>query len=182
MTSTAVTPPVASEPAYARRLRHVLDSAEPKLRAIPDEASSRRPAPGKWSPREIIGHLVDSASNNHQRFVRATWQEDLVFPGYAQDDWVALQDYQNASWGELLTLWASFNRHMARLMSAIPESVRTRKRTSHNLDQLAWQPVPASQPVTLDYFMDDYVGHLEHHLRQVLGATWYEEKSGTTAV
>jgi len=181
MTSTAHSPSTASTsaPAYAHRLLDVLAAAEPKLRAISNDASSRRPAPGKWSPREIIGHLVDSASNNHQRFVRATWQEDLVFPGYEQDEWVALQDYQNASWDELVTLWATFNRHLARVMSAIPESVRTRPRMRHNLDQLAWQAVPTSQPVTLDYFMDDYVGHLEHHLRQVFGATWYDEVSRT---
>jgi DinB family protein len=169
MTTSIPHSPAASEPAYAQRLRERVATAVPKLRAISDDASGRPRAPGKWSPREIIGHLVDSASNNHQRFVRATWQDDLVFPGYEQDEWVRLQDYQHAPWSELVTLWAAFNNHMARLMGAIPEDVRTRERTRHNLDDLAWRPVPASQPVTLDYFMEDYVGHLEHHLRQILG-------------
>ena len=133
-----------------------------------DEATSRRPRPGAWSPREILGHLIDSASNNHQRFVRAQFQQDLVFAGYAQDDWVAVQRYQDASWSELVTLWASFNRHLARVMAAVPEETRRRPRSRHNLDELAYRPVPATEPTTLEYFMGDYVEHLRHHLEQIL--------------
>jgi len=158
-----------SEPACATRLREVIAASEPRLRAISDDASARRPAPGKWSPREIIGHLIDSASNNHQRFVRARWQDDLVFAGYAQDEWVALQRYQDAPWDELLDLWSAFNRQIARVMAAVPETTRLRPRTKHNLDEIAWQTVPRDRPATLDYFMTDYVGHLEHHLRQIFG-------------
>ena len=163
---------MSAEPLYVARLRAVIDASEPLLRALPAPATARRPAPGKWSPREVIGHLVDSASNNHQRFVRAAWQEDLVFPGYAQDAWVELQRYADAPWDELLDLWASFNRQLARVMAALPEPVRTRQRVRHNLDEIAWRTVPRSQPATLEYFMADYVGHLEHHLRQVLGPAW----------
>lgn len=157
---------------YARRLLDVIAAAEPLLAATPETAASRRPSPDKWSPKEIIGHLIDSASNNHQRFVRAAWQDDLVFATYAQEDWVELQDYQRADWPDLVTLWASFNRHIARVMISVPDAARTRSRTRHNLDRIAWRAVPATEPATLDYFMEDYVGHLEHHLRQVLGPTW----------
>ena len=169
---------MSGAPAYAARLRAVVDASEPLLRGISSDASARRPAPGKWSPREVIGHLVDSASNNHQRFVRAAWQEDLVFPGYAQDAWVDLQRYASAPWSELLDLWASFNRQLARVMAAIPEEVRRREHTRHNLDEIAWRVVPRSTPATLDYFMNDYVGHLEHHLRQVLGEEWERRAPG----
>jgi len=168
------------ELSYVTRLHAVLDAAEPLLTAMPDDATAQCPAPGKWSPREIIGHLIDSASNNHQRFVRAAWQDDLVFNGYDQDRWVSLQDYQHASWKELVTLWAIFNRHIARVMSAIPTDVRTRVHTKHNLHDVAWRPVAEHEPATLDFFMDDYVGHLEHHLRQVLGATWYDRYDEST--
>ena len=171
-----------SELPYVVRLRAVLDAAEPLLLAMSDEVTARRPAPGKWSPREIIGHLVDSASNNHQRFVRAAWQDDLVFPGYEQDGWVSLQAYQHAPWRELVTLWLTFNRHIARVMSAIPMEVRTRVHARHNLHEIAWREVPVHETTTLDYFMDDYVGHLEHHLRQVLGPSWYDAYEGLVAV
>jgi hypothetical protein len=154
-------------PVYALDLLNTVETTVVRLSAIDDERSSARPAPGKWSPREIIGHLIDSASNNHQRFVRAMFQDDLVFTGYAQDDWVAMQGYQDAPWTDLITLWSSFNRHLARVMMRVPESVRLRMHTRHNLDRLAFRPVPAETPTTLDYLMADYVNHLQHHLLQI---------------
>lgn len=156
---------------YVVELLDIVDRATPALTALED-SSALAPAPGKWSPREVIGHLIDSASNNHQRFVRARWQDDLVFSGYAQDAWVTAQRYQEAPWGELLTLWGSFNRHLARVMAATPAAVLTKPHTRHNLHEVAFHAVPAGEPATLDYFMRDYVEHLEHHLRQILGADW----------
>jgi len=156
-------------PAYARRLVDALNRATPALLALDDAATTRRPAPGKWSPREIIGHLVDSASNNHQRFVRMRDRDDLVVEGYEQDAWVAAQRYQDAPWAELVLLWMTYNRHLARLMAATPAADRERVRHRHNLDLRAYRPVPADRGATLGYFMNDYVDHLEHHLAQVLG-------------
>lgn len=157
---------------YVTHLLRLIDEAAPVLLALGDASSAQRPAPGKWSPREIIGHLIDSASNNHQRFVRAQFTHDLIFPGYEQDRWVDVQQYRDAPWHELVTLWSAFNRHMARVMTAAPESVRMKPRRAHNLHQLASKPIPESEPATLDYFMRDYVEHLEHHLKQILGADW----------
>ncbi|MFN8666890.1 MAG: DinB family protein [Gemmatimonadaceae bacterium] len=161
-----------SDVTTSQRLSLAIGAAEPRLRAISDAQASIRPAPGKWSPKEILGHLVDSASNNHQRFVRATWQPHLVFDGYAQDGWVELQRYQDASWDELITLWASFNRHLSRVMASVPEDVRTKVHAEHNLDRVAFRAPATPQDATLAYFMADYVDHLEHHLRQVLGSAW----------
>ena len=115
-----------------------------------------------------MGHLIDSASNNHRRFVLAQQQEDLVFPGYAQDAWVAAQRYQDAPWEELVSLWRGFNLHLARVMEAAPDFERTRIRRRHNLHEIAFRTIPEDQPATLEYFMSDYVDHLEHHLRQIL--------------
>jgi hypothetical protein len=156
-------------PVYAHRLVDALRRATPALMALEDAATTRRPAPGKWSPREIIGHLVDSASNNHQRFVRFRERDDLVVEGYEQDAWVAAQRYQDAPWAELVLLWSTYNRHLARLMAAMPTADRDRVRHDHNLHLRAFRPVPADSPVTLGYFMNDYVEHLEHHLGQLLG-------------
>jgi hypothetical protein len=152
----------------AAALVDAIERAVPPLLALGDARSRRQPAPGKWSPREVIGHLVDSASNNHQRFVRAQLQDDLVFPGYEQVAWVQLQRYADAPWEELVGLWAGFNRHIARVMDAVSDDAFTRPRARHNLHELASVPVPQEQPATLGYFMRDYVGHLRHHLRQVL--------------
>jgi hypothetical protein len=121
-----------------------------------------------------VGHLIDSASNNHQRFVRAVWQDDLIFPGYAQDDWVELQRYQDAVWSDLLTLWSAFNRHIASVMAAVPDDVRLRVHARHNLGEIAMHAPTRADQATLDYFMSDYVDHLEHHLAQILGPGWLE--------
>ena len=156
---------------YVVELIDAVDAALPRLRAIGEARSARRPAPAKWSPREIIGHLIDSASSNHQRFVRAQFQDDLVFTGYDQDAWVAAQQYNDVPFDALLDLWSSFNRHIAHVMDAVPESVRLREHVRHNLDRIAWRTLPADRPATLDYFMRDYVDHLRHHLGQIPGMT-----------
>ena len=70
---------------YVTNLLGIVDTTVPRLLALGDQASAIRPRPDKWSPREIVGHLIDSASNNHQRFVRAQFQDDLTFTGYDQD-------------------------------------------------------------------------------------------------
>jgi hypothetical protein len=81
---------------------------------------------------------------------------------------VARQKYQDAPWRDLVALWASFNRHLAHVMASMPDVTRTKPFAKHNLHELAFKPVPAGEPATLDYFMQDYVDHLKHHLRQIL--------------
>jgi hypothetical protein len=152
---------------YITDLRDTVERTAAHLLGVPAEAAARRPAPGKWSAKEVVGHLIDSASHNHQRFVRAQLEDDLVFPGYAQEEWVRTQHYQDAPWPELVTLWRDYNFHVARVMAAVPPAVRHREHRRHNLHQIAWRTVPAESPATLDYFMRDYVGHLKHHLQQI---------------
>jgi len=157
----------ATAPACARELLDVVGRATAELERVADADAARRPAPGKWSAKEIVGHLIDSAANNHARFVQARHQADLVFPGYAQDDWVRDQAYQSAPWQELVELWSAYNRHLARVMTAVPDAVRAQTHRRHNLDQIAWRVVPAGEPTTLGYLMQDYVDHLKHHLAQI---------------
>lgn len=155
-------------PDYVQRLRGEVEGATPRLLALGD-ASAVQPGAGGWSPKEIIGHLVDSAANNHQRFVRGQFQDDLVFAGYAQDDWVRAGAYQEAPWEDLVALWRTFNLQIARVMEAAPEDVRLRPRHVHNLDVIGFVPLASGELATLDRLMRDYVDHLEHHLRQIFG-------------
>lgn len=150
-------------------LRDVVEAATPRLRALSDAESAKAPAPGKWSPKEVIGHLIDSAANNHQRFVRAQFQDDLVFPGYEQEKWVAAQAYVRAPWTDLVDLWRGYNLQLSRVMAAMPADVRRKPRVRHNLHEIAWTAVPQDQPATLEYFMRDYVDHMRHHLAQIRG-------------
>jgi DinB superfamily len=154
--------------AFLEDFRRTIDRAAERLLALSDAEAGRAPAPGKWSTKEIVGHLIDSAANNHGRFVRALLQDDLIFPGYDQDAWVRVQRYRDRSWGDLVRLWRAYNQHLAQMMEdADPHGVM-RARSTHNLHELAWHPVPTSEATTLDYFMRDYVAHLKHHLRQAL--------------
>jgi hypothetical protein len=152
---------------YIRDLETTVDDTAAWLATLPDAAVSWRPKATAWSAKEVIGHLIDSAANNHQRFVRAGSQDDLIFPGYAQDEWVRVQEYATAPWHEIVTLWHAYNRHIARVMNAIPAEVRYRKHVRHNMQQLGWQPFAPDEPATLDDLMHDYVLHLKHHLAQV---------------
>src|ERR1700755_889873 len=102
--------------------RATVENAYTKLSAMTDAAAAARPAPGKWSPKQGIGHLIDSASNNHQRFVRAQFKDDLVFDGYDQERWVDCHDYQNMPWHDLLDLWRGYNLLIARVMENSPDS------------------------------------------------------------
>jgi hypothetical protein len=153
--------------ALAEQLRGLVRGAAASLRELSDERAARPPAPGKWSPKQVLGHLIDSASNNHQRFVRARFREDLRAEGYDQDAWVEAGGYQAAPWGELVDLWEAFNLQIARVVASTPEDALTRPRADHCLDRIAWETVPADEPVTLEYFVRDYAGHLAHHLRQI---------------
>ena len=152
---------------FIQDLERAVDDAAPWLATLPEAMVSWRPKPGAWCAKEIIGHLIDSAANNHQRFIRANSQDDLIFPGYAQDDWVRLQGYATAPWGEIVALWHSYNRHLVRVMRAVPTDTRYRKHTRHNMQQLGWQLYSADEPAMLDDLMRDYVAHLQHHLSQV---------------
>jgi hypothetical protein len=149
--------------------RRTVEEAARRMLAMSEEESSAPRAQGKWSRKEIIGHLIDSASNNHQRFVRAQFTDHLVFPGYEQESWVRAQGYGDEPWPLLVELWRSFNLHLAHVMERAPESARNASRERHNLDDIGWIKIGEGEPATLEYLMRDYVGHLKNHLRQILG-------------
>jgi len=144
-----------------------LRSAEPNLRSLTETEAGSKAHPDTWSAKQILGHLIDSACNNHHRFVTAQIKPDLVFSGYDQDAWVLAQRYQEADWSELVRLFIAYNQHIARIVSAIPQDELHRQRTRHTLHQVAWRTVPESEPTTLDYFVRDYVAHMKHHLEQI---------------
>ncbi len=151
---------------YITELRSIVDRESARLLEASPDAVGRRPGKDVWSAKEVLGHLIDSAAVNHQRFVRAQWQ-DLVFASYAQEDWVEAEQYQDAPWTELVALWREYNRHLARVMAATPAEIRTRAQRRHNLHEIAMRAIPEDQPATLDDLMRDYVEHLKHHLVQI---------------
>ncbi len=148
-------------------LKEIVLAAFEELLLATDQQVSMKPAPNKWSPKEILGHLIDSASNNHGRFVRAQSTDTLFGETYDQETWVEVQEYQMLNWQELLITWRQLNMQIAYLMHITEEDVRDNPRTKHNLHEIAFQDFQENEPATLGAFMEDYVIHLRHHLGQI---------------
>jgi len=139
----------------ASDLKALVKSAAAQLGQVADGDASVKSAPGEWSYKEIIGHLIDSAGNNHQRFVRAQRDEPHDFPGYDQDAWVALQGYQERDWALLVTLWEAYNLHLADVIAGIAE------------ERLETACTIKGQPWTVREIAVDYVGHMQWHLNDL---------------
>lgn len=155
---------------WIERLEKHLESLPLIISGIDEGAMSHRPAPGKWSKREILGHLIDSAVNNHQRFIRIQFEpEPFRIEPYAQDEWVARKGYQDLPTALVLDWWTSQNRQIAHLMRcAGPDTLQRQCRT------------PGGGLYTFQWLFEDYVVHLEHHLRQILAGV--EKPPGSAGV
>ena len=138
----------------ADTLNAIVAHVQAQMEGLRDDETAAPRKAGGWSRKQILGHLIDSASNNHQRFVRLTLQETVDLPGYEQASWVEAQAYNSRPWSELLWLWVAYNEHLAHLMEIVPESA-----LSHTCR------IGGADPVTLEFLMRDYVRHLEHHIR-----------------
>ena len=124
-----------------------------KLLELDAVSAHFKPAPDRWSISEVVGHLVDSACNNHQRFVRAQYCSDFVFPKYEQNEWVAAADYQEGDWESLVELWYHYNRQIAGLIRNM--------RTSSLSTPCTITPYETR---TLGFLVTDYLDHMKHHV------------------
>jgi len=142
------------------KLVRTIQSAEGKLRHVSEAESSTPVLKGGWSRKQVLGHLIDSASNNHQRFVRASLQGSLEFPHYDQDGCVRVQEVQSVPWPLLVTLWTNYNLYLAHVIAHLPA------------DKLeAKCRIGEDKPLTLRFLADDYLRHLLHHLGQIGAAS-----------
>jgi phenylpropionate dioxygenase-like ring-hydroxylating dioxygenase large terminal subunit len=140
------------------RLQHLVDKTSILLKQWKEEEMSFRSAPHKWSKKEIIGHLIDSAANNHRRFILAQIEpQPYKLIRYAQNEWVRLNEYQQSSTSELIQFRILYNQQIICVVSQIPAPVSQYICISDD-----------QEPVTLQWLIEDYVAHLEHHLSQVL--------------
>jgi hypothetical protein len=142
----------------SQSLRHLIRQELPPLRAVPEATAEIRPGgPTTWSPKEELGHLIDSAANNHARFVRALIEPEFHGPSYAQNDWVRIHRYQEMPWLEIVEFWFHYNIFIAELLKRIPE------------EKLLTTCFVGSGPgVSLDFLVQDYVLHMRHHVDHLL--------------
>ncbi len=125
-----------------------------ELQSIPEEITSVKLTPEKWSLKEIVGHLVDSASNNHHRFIRLQEVEQLTFPGYNQQQWNSLQHYNDFGWYDLLQLWTGYNKLLLHIISHIDK----------NFLNNVW--LIEDKQLSLEWIINDYYRHVKHHFDQ----------------
>jgi hypothetical protein len=141
----------------ALALQEAVDREALNLRAIAERAASVKSLPQVWSKKEELGHLIDSAANNHVRFVRAVLEMEFRGPGYEQDGWVSLHGYHEMPWADIIDFWQRYNHFLAGLVERIPD------------DRLVVRCVVGdSVPVTLKFLIEDYVLHMQHHLDHIL--------------
>lgn len=127
-----------------------------KLLELDQTTARHKPSADRWSIAEVLGHLVDSACNNHQRFVRAQESDALTFPKYNQNTWVSASDYQHCDWPQLVELWSLYNYHIAHVMRNIPERSLQTPCT-----------ITPYETCTLEFLVTDYLDHLYHHLKKI---------------
>lgn len=149
-------------------LNAIIQRSTPALQKISLAEVYNKPNPDKWSKKEILGHLIDSAINNHRRFKQFLHQEHLVFDGYNQDNEVFINEYQNRNYADIIKLWSGMNEQIMQIIKAIPEDKLTRKYEQHNYHIIGFNRIPAEQPSTIEYLIQDYIAHLEHHLQQII--------------
>ena len=155
----------------ANRLNGIVSREMSWLQAIDEEKATQSFDGDSWSAKEVIGHLIDSACNNHRRFVKGIKLDHLEFDGYNQEFWVRTQDYQSLSWLFLLQLWRDYNVLLAHVIAALPEEKVLEMRSRHSFDKMAYKTIPKSQSSNLAYLIEDYIDHLLHHLKQIESLT-----------
>lgn len=142
----------------SNQIRELIVKAKPELLKISPAAAAQKITQESWSKQEILGHLIDSATNNHQRFVRGAYNAAADFPPYQQTRWVEVQAYNTMNWVELVEFFAYYNFHLCRVINALPEDVLN---NPCNIGQ--------EKPVALGFVIEDYLRHLRQHLEEILG-------------
>lgn len=138
----------------ALELETIIDEYLPQLSAVSEIELLYKPFPSKWSKKEIIGHLIDSAQNNIRRIIITQYEENTTII-YKQDKWVAINDYQHCQLPNLIELWYLLNKQMCCIWKNTPAEMAQRYCNTDALHTIEWLAL-------------DYIKHLKHHLHQVL--------------
>jgi hypothetical protein len=137
------------------RLEYIINLTPKTLTEISEENMSIKPTPTKWSKKEIIGHLIDSATHNHQRFVRGQF-ENIPEISYDQNNWNEFSFYNHIESKQIISFWTIYNKQIIEIIKRIPkENLEKQIKIGNNL-------------LTLEFLIIDYVEHLEHHLKQII--------------
>lgn len=140
-------------------LEQLIQREHSLLLTFPESTAGLRPGgDAAWSPKEELGHLIDSAANNHVRFTRALIEPEFRGPSYAQNDWVRVHRYQDVPWLTIVDFWFHYNRFLTPLLAHVPEE-----------KLLTACFIGSSEGVSLQFLVEDYVLHMQHHIDHLLG-------------
>ena len=143
---------------FSQRLRTAIAEADPRLRAIAESLAGAAPSdPEGWSKKQELGHLADSAINNRVRFIKAALEGEFTGPSYDGVGWVRMGGYAAAPWQDVIDLWQNLNQSLAAVVDAVPAERLT-----------APCRIGDGGPVTLEFVIDDYIAHMQHHLNHIL--------------
>jgi hypothetical protein len=153
-------------------LKHLVETEPSLLAELSEDVAAVKPSSGKWSPKEELGHLLDSAANNHQRIVRMLFEDRPAMPGYEQQRWVQVHAYQQRDWHEIIDTWAALNRQLLAAANTVGDADWARTCT-----------IGDSEPLTLSFVVEDYVAHMRHHLAHIkeAGCRLAHDRPPTTA-
>jgi hypothetical protein len=149
------------------RLNYLIGEVPQKIANIPGDELAQKKTPGKWSKKEILGHLCDSAVNNLGRFIRAQFEQPFQALGYEQDDWVRCNHYQDLPKNDIVDFWKSINNRIVHVISKIPEE---KLAVICNVGNTAFRDEGENK--TLLWLIEDYVVHMEYHLNQIIEEDW----------
>ena len=144
----------------SEKIRELINAAKPELLKITPDIACKKASPDAWSKKEILGHLIDSASNNHQRFVRGAQNMAGDFPTYNQRRWIEVQGYNDMNWVDLVDFFSQYNFHLCRVIDFLPQEVFNNPCN-----------IGKENPVTLQFIIEDYFRHLKHHVEKILEPT-----------
>lgn len=136
------------------KLQETVNEYLPALKALHEEESSVKPHPNKWSKKELIGHLIDSAQNNVRRFIVAQYEESPLIV-YKQDEWVRINNYQSYPLIDLIESWYLLNKQICHILSNLSNEASQRTCQTESLQTVNW-------------LAEDYIKHMKHHLHQIL--------------
>ena len=141
-----------------RNIRNAVADAAANIRKIDEKEFEFKPSDTKWSKKEILGHLCDSAQNNLHRFIRGQYENQPKIV-YYQDDWVRVQRYKDYDTEELINFWVALNNHLCRTLDIM---------TTDNYEKKVDTGKPGVDLHTIQFIADDYLTHMNHHLKQII--------------
>ena len=158
------------------KIRKFIETVPESLKTLPEEELSFKPNPDKWSKKELLGHLCDSAINNLSRFIKAQFEAiPFAVNTYDQDEWVKAAHYNDMTLNEVLSFWEAANRNIINVISSYtPEMLQYEcfldggDFGNYTKEEIPEYTAPNGMR-TLRWLIDDYTAHMEYHLKQIPG-------------